>query len=142
MTRVANNYPFICPLCIKSFFSLVSSLHSNISHLKAHITKLESSYKTLTSISSEFPIVQQSLATLSSKVNSISQISLSANHVSNQQIPVLATEMQSSSSISSPPLSSASIPSQNDAPHSNQSATNSLQPLTSSNNSFSCHSLL
>ena len=123
-SHVANNYPFICPFCIKSNFFLVSSLRSDIPHLKAHITKLESSYKTLTSLSSEFPIVQQSLATLSSKVNSISQLSLSANHVSNQQTPVLATEMQSSSSISCLPPSSASIPSQNDVPCSNQSPPN------------------
>ena len=134
-SRVANNYPFICPFCIKSIFSLVSSLRSDISHLKAHITKLESSYKTLNSLSSEFPIVQQSLATLSSKVNSISQPSSSANHVSNQQIPELATEMQSSPSISRPPPSSASISSQNDVSYSNQSAPNSLQSMTSSNNS-------
>ena len=36
-SHVANNYPFICPFCIKSIFSLVSSLRSDISHVKAHI---------------------------------------------------------------------------------------------------------
>ena len=43
--------------------------------------------------------------------------------------------MQSSPSISCPPPSSASISSQNDVLYSNQSAPNSLQPMTSSNNS-------
>ena len=34
---------FICPLCITSSLSLISSLKSEISHLKAHIIKLEKS---------------------------------------------------------------------------------------------------
>ena len=81
-------------------------------------------------------MVQQSLASLSSKVNSFSQLSLSANHVSNQQTAVLATHMQGSSTNSFP--SSVSIvptSSQNNVPPSNQSSSNSLQPLNSSINS-------
>ena len=35
--HVADNFPFICPLCVKSSLSLISSLKSEISHLKAHI---------------------------------------------------------------------------------------------------------
>ena len=45
--HVADNFPFICPLCIKSSLSFISSLKSEISHLKAHIVKLEKSCKSL-----------------------------------------------------------------------------------------------
>ena len=43
--HVADNFPFTCPLCIMSSLSLISSLKSEISHLKTHIVKLEKSYE-------------------------------------------------------------------------------------------------
>ena len=74
LPQVAEKFPFICPLCIKSIFSLVPSLHSEISHLKTHINRLESCYKSTSSIHAELNAVQESLSSLSNKVTSIAQV--------------------------------------------------------------------
>ena len=74
LPQVAEKFPFIFPFCIKSIFSLVPSLRSEISHFKDHINSLESSYKSITSIPSELNAVPQSLSSLSNKVTSIAQV--------------------------------------------------------------------
>ena len=58
MVHVANNYPFVCPFCIKLSLSLIAAnLRSEISHLRAHIIKLENSFK-----SSNLPASTHSLS--------------------------------------------------------------------------------
>ena len=61
--HIGDNFPFICPLCIKSSLSLILSLKSEISHLKAHIVKLEKSCKSLsTQLSALQPITGSSIS--------------------------------------------------------------------------------
>ena len=85
--HVADNYPFICPLCIKSSLSLISSLKSEISHLKAHIIELEKSSEFLsTQLSVLQPIKGSSISdiTVKSTASSLnpSQTILSNSHPS------------------------------------------------------------
>ena len=74
LPQVAEKFPFICPFCIKSIFSLVPSLHSEISHLKTLISRIESCHESISSIHSELNAVQESLSSLSNKVTSMAQV--------------------------------------------------------------------
>ena len=84
--HVADNCPFICPLCIMSSISLISSLKSEISHSKAHIIKLEKSCESLSThlsvqlITGLF-IYDTTMKSTASSLNS-SQIVLSNSHPS------------------------------------------------------------
>ena len=83
--HVADNFPFICPLWIKSSLSLISSLKSEISHLKANIVKLEKSWKSLsTKLSVLQPITGSSISDTITATSSNSPQSVPANsHPSN-----------------------------------------------------------
>ena len=86
--HVADKFPFICPLCIKSFLSLISSLKSEISHLKAHIIKLEKSCKSLstsTQLSVPKPITGSSISDITVKSTATSSMSFSS--MSSQPVP-------------------------------------------------------
>ena len=42
----AENYPFVCPMCMKSSMSLILELRAEVKHLRAHILKITKSCKT------------------------------------------------------------------------------------------------
>ena len=84
--HVADKFPFIYPLCIKSSLSLISSLKSEISHLKAHIIKLEKSCKFLsTQLSIPKPITGSSISDII--VKSTATSTMPSSSMSSQPVP-------------------------------------------------------
>ena len=79
---VAANYPFICPYCVKSLFSSVSVLTSDITQLKDRLVKLENTCKLISTIISEIKSVQDFLESISHKV-----LMLSCSAASSISIP-------------------------------------------------------
>ena len=69
---VAANYPFICPYCVKSLFSSISVLTSDITQLKDRLVKLENTCKQMSTIISERKAVQDSLDSIYHKVQMLS----------------------------------------------------------------------
>ena len=65
--RLASSFPFVCPYCIKSTLALIPTLRSEVSQLKAHITKLEKSCKSIPQLSSDLSSIKSSLGSISNK---------------------------------------------------------------------------
>ena len=102
---VADSYPFICPFCVKSAISSISTLHSEISKLQAIITQLEDTCK---HIPADVRSVRENSDSLADKVQSLpcllstaqpvvqpqTQPAFTTQHSANDEIPPTALSSQ------------------------------------------------
>ena len=95
-SHLASSFPFICPHCIKASITLIPSLRSEISHLRARVIKLENANKS--SPNPEIMSAREASMSLSQHVDSLSCLS---NSLPSTNSPIVPSSTISSSTIPS-----------------------------------------
>ena len=104
-SHLASSFPFICPHCVKATITMIPSLRSEISHLRARVIKLENANKS--SPNPEIMSVHESVMSLSQHVDSLSCLSNSLPPSNSPIIPSSTIPSSTTPSVSSVPSASA-----------------------------------
>ena len=120
--HLASSFPFICPHCVKASITLIPTLCSEISHLRARVIKLENANKP--SPNPEITSVHEPSMSLSQHVDSLSCLS-------NSLPPTNSPIITSSTILSSTNPSVSSVPPVSAVPVSSVPSVPPVLPLPS-----------
>ena len=120
--HLASSFPFICPHCVKASITLIPTLRSEISHLRARVIKLENANKP--SPNPEIMSVHEPSMSLSQHVDSLSCLS-------NSLPPTNSPIITSSTILSSTNPSVSSVPPVSAVPVSSVPSVPPVLPLPS-----------